>query len=84
MGINQSNRRTIINANGNDLPHPIQQKEEDLSYLGTVSVKLSWLLANNRLPQEQQSDLIVTGKSALFHGTGVPLPCVVEGRKILR
>ncbi len=74
MGISNSSRRTVISVSDGVVP----RKEEDYSHLGTVSVKLSWLLANNRLPQDQ-SDIVVTGKSAIFHGTCTPLPCISEG-----
>lgn len=74
-----ASKRTSVERTSIQQASPLPDRDEDYSHLGSVIVKLSWLMANSRHPQEHQTDLVVTGKSALFHGTSIPLPSIVEG-----
>lgn len=53
--------------------------KDEFAHLGTVSVKLSWLTANVRYTPEQQNDITVTGKGAIFHGPNTASPEVMRG-----
>lgn len=48
--------------------------KDEFPHFGIVSVQLSWLTANVRYTPEQQSDITVTGKGAIFYGTNTASP----------
>jgi hypothetical protein len=52
--------------------------KDEFPHFGVVSVQLSWLTANVRYTPEQQSDITVTGKGALFFGANTPSPEIIQ------
>ena len=62
MGHNHStNKLTNNNSSSSHL-----KNDEDYPQLGSVQVQLSWLASTNR--SSQQTEIIITGRGALFHG----------------
>jgi hypothetical protein len=59
-------------GNSNDIPR------DEFPHFGSVSVQLSWLTANVRYTPEQQSDITVTGKGAIFFGANTSSPEIVN------
>lgn len=59
-------------------PPPQEIPKDEFPHFGIVSVQLSWLTANVRYTPEQQSDITVTGKGAIFFGSNISSPEIVN------
>jgi hypothetical protein len=68
MGHNQSHsKKELITTNKEN------ENEQEYSQLGTVTVHISWLTAAaNRPTSDQKSEILITAKGALFHGSQFP------------
>lgn len=63
--------------------HPARNTSHDIPkdefpHFGVVSVQLSWLTANVRYTPEQQSEITVTGKGAIFFGANTSSPEIIQ------
>lgn len=72
---------STIHANRPVPPLTVVSQEvpkDEFPHFGVVSVQLSWLTANVRSTPEQQSDITVTGKGAIFFGSNISSPEIVN------
>jgi hypothetical protein len=72
MGHNQSGQKKELVSSPTIPSRESIDEQNEFSQLGSVTVHISWLTAANRQPPDTKSEILITGKGGLFHGSQFP------------